>query len=50
MSEITSIFNVEDNKDIQVIIKNLLCRRAGQTPKKWIPRGAKGFISATEDF
>ena len=24
MSEITSIFNVEDNKDIQVIIKNLL--------------------------
>ena len=24
MSEITSIFNVEDNRDIQVIIKNLL--------------------------
>lgn len=26
-----------------------LCRRAGQYPKKYIPKGAKGFISATDD-
>ena len=26
-----------------------LCRRARQIPKKYVPIGAKGFISATED-
>lgn len=28
---------------------NDLCRRAGQIPKKYVPKGAKGFVSATDD-